>query len=702
MAAALLASGTDIAVLVALANLLVVPGCALSCWFSGADRIARAVVVIAGSLAWTVLATSVLAWLQVVSLGALLVVTAGLSGLSSAIFLGTVLPGSRDRGSPASFARTRTSSARQVLAWNASLTGILGIAGALLLVATAQARRHALSSYGLLPVLGVPFLLAVLITTGVLLIALRQAKTAWPGAAAALLLLIIALNGTPALLAVNPTGSATYKHFGVVSYIFQGGALNDKLDIYQQWPGFFAAAAGLERLAGRSPLAYSNWAQLFFVLLNGFMIYAIARRISRDHHIMPYIAVLLFETACWEGTFYYSPQTLAFTLSLAFQFFLLALLDTREIRPLFARWSWPGVPGLVLDDSESSARLTARLRAPGLVALFAAIVITHQLTPFILIGGALCLYMIGALRRPWLIAALAAVLLGFTVLHLPAVGGNHVLSGFRISNLMGNAGSVTSSVPASRQEVLAGLLAKAIGLTFWAVTAICVLSYRRHIGAVLIPALLAATPLVLGLVSSYGGEAIYRIFLFSSPWCALVIAYRITPLLRSSAVGLALVGAWAVLAGLGSAQAQIFGQFSFVRVSSSDIAASAYFLDHAPVGAEIVTAAARNFPGRLNYRYVLHNPNNRQNDPSLDELSRLRGAGLSKASPEVIAKDVDGLARGAGYLAISPSMEYYVDYYGVYAPGALPALAFRLERSPYWQVWYDRDGTVILRARPGS
>jgi hypothetical protein len=47
-------------------------------------------------------------------------------------------------------------------------------------------------------------------------------------------------------------------------------------------------------------------------------------------------------------------------------------------------------------------------------------------------------------------------------------------------------------------------------------------------------------------------------------------------------------------------------------------------------------------------------------------------------------------------------MEYYVNYYGVYAPGALPALAHRLLESPYWKVWYDRDGTVILQALPNA
>jgi hypothetical protein len=58
------------------------------------------------------------------------------------------------------------------------------------------------------------------------------------------------------------------------------------------------------------------------------------------------------------------------------------------------------------------------------------------------------------------------------------------------------------------------------------------------------------------------------------------------------------------------------------------------------------------------------------------------------------------LAEGSGFLVIAPSMEYYVDYYGVYAPGTLSALVPRLKASPYWQVWYENDKAVIFKARP--
>ena len=169
------------------------------------------------------------------------------------------------------------------------------------------------------------------------MLSLRFIRTAWPAAVGALVLLLVEFNGTPMMLDPTPLSSWTYKHFGVVDYIVHGGALNDSADIYQQWPGFFAAAAGLVRLSGKSPMAYANWAQLFFEVLDAIVLFAIAHRLAPRHRTVPYITVLLFTTANWEGQFYFSPQTFAFLLVLLFQFFLLPLLEPARLRRPFCK-----------------------------------------------------------------------------------------------------------------------------------------------------------------------------------------------------------------------------------------------------------------------------------------------------------------------------------------------------------------------------
>jgi len=107
-----------------------------------------------------------------------------------------------------------------------------------------------------------------------------------------------------------------------------------------------------------------------------------------------------------------------------------------------------------------------------------------------------------------------------------------------------------------------------------------------------------------------------------------------------------------------------------------------------------------NFPSRLNGNYVLHNVNQSQNDPSLDATPELDGNGLDRMSPANLAQTVSFLAKGTGYLVIAPSMYAYSDYYGIFTSGTLAALVPRLRESPYWQVWYENDGTVIFRAWP--
>ena len=351
-AVALFGRDTTAAVYAGLVTLCVTPGCGLVSWLSTGERLTRAVAVLATSLTWTILITSVLAWLQVTSLGILLLATAGVGGIGSAAFLlaqlarnlkhprvVTCVDGDENLSRPRFFAALRPS-------WNLGWLLIIFMldAAGLLAVAVIQSRGRAVGNYGLLPLLGVSFLASAVLTVAAMVAALRFVRTAWPAAILALGLLLVEFNGTPMMLSATPLYSWTYKHFGVVDYIVHGGALNDRFDIYQQWPGFFAAAAGLVRLSGRTSLSYSNWAQLFFEALNAVVLFAIARRFSQGNRVVPYLTVLLFETANWEGQFYYSPQTTAFLLALLFQFFLLPLLEPTRLRRLFMHRRWLSVP----------------------------------------------------------------------------------------------------------------------------------------------------------------------------------------------------------------------------------------------------------------------------------------------------------------------------------------------------------------------
>ena len=705
-----LARGTSEAVYVGLATLCLAPGCGLVCWLSTKERLTRVVTVIGVSLTWTIIASAVLAWLQITMLGVLLAITAGVGAIGSAAFLIVQMTRYLSRvpvSIPAvetekssnptivdGYTRARLRASRRLLTCNLFLVTTLTAAGGLLAVGVKQAHEHAIGNYGLLPVLGVPFLTAAVLTVGVLVVSLRLIRVAWPAAVAALGLLLVEFNGTPIMIAATPVSSWTYKHFGVVDYIVHGGALNNPLDVFQQWPGFFAAAAALARLSGRGPLSYSNWAQLFFETLNAVVIFAIARHFSQGNRVVPYVAVLLFETANWEGQFYYSPQTTAFSLALLFQFFLLPLLEPARLRQFLNR-RWLNIGQFDIQGEEQIGNLPVKVRSLGLIALFGAITITHQMSPYVVFVGVISLGILGVFRHWSTVSIFALILAAYAFLHLSAISHNDLLTGFDLDTVAGQQGLKTTTP----QQELAGVLAKAIGLGIWTATAVCVLSYRRRLGNIAIPTVLASVPILFLLVTNYDGEAINRVFLFSSPWCAVIIALRLATLVRMPLVRWTAVGIWLLLAALGSSQAQDFGMYSMIEVPPGEISASTYFLDHAPPRATLVLAAA-NFPSRLNNMYVLHNVTESQNDPSLDESFQLDGNGLNRATPKDLASTVEGLAEGVGYLVIAPSMESYVDYYGIYAPGTLSALVPRLLASPYWQLWYKNDDTWIFRAWP--
>ena len=79
--------------------------------------------------------------------------------------------------------------------------------------------------------------------------------------------LVVMLYGTAPLVYSEGRYSWLYKTVGVVQYVNAHGQLDRHIDIYQNWPGFFALAAWFGKVAGvTNPLAYAKWAQLAFEL----------------------------------------------------------------------------------------------------------------------------------------------------------------------------------------------------------------------------------------------------------------------------------------------------------------------------------------------------------------------------------------------------------------------------------------------------
>src|ERR1700757_3770175 len=87
--------------------------------------------------------------------------------------------------------------------------------------------------------------------------------------------LVVILYGTAALVYQEGRYSWLYKTIGVIEYVDVNGSLNRSIDIYQNWPGFFALASWFDKVSGVDPLSDAKWAQLVHELAAIPLLYAI-------------------------------------------------------------------------------------------------------------------------------------------------------------------------------------------------------------------------------------------------------------------------------------------------------------------------------------------------------------------------------------------------------------------------------------------
>lgn len=200
----------------------------------------------------------------------------------------------------------------------------------------------AIGAFGLPPLLPVAFYAGVgLLVVSAVTELIRAQLTHWRMALHAIVLTIM-LYGTAPLLYSEGRYSWLYKTIGVVQYVDAHGHLNGSIDIYQNWPGFFALAGWFGKVAGvASPLAYAKWAQLLFELAALAFLYLIYDALSMTAR-QRWVALLLVPASNWIGQDYFSPQALGTLLGLGIMAMAMRWLFVASPAPrraLFAgRW----------------------------------------------------------------------------------------------------------------------------------------------------------------------------------------------------------------------------------------------------------------------------------------------------------------------------------------------------------------------------
>ncbi|MFD3730544.1 glycosyltransferase [Streptomyces sp. NPDC058632] len=350
----------------------------------------------------------------------------------------------------------------------------------------------------------------------------RRRPGGWP--AAYVLGLLVMERATQAVLYPTPLYAWAWKHDGVIDHLLTAGGLQSAdrigdMAVYDQWPGFFAAQAALVRLLGVDSAAmYMAWWPLASSLMLLFPLLLVYRTFTEDRRLI-WTAVWLFQVANWVGQDYFSPQSVAFALHLG----VLAVV--------LRRYGRSGEGGGGGGGRRGQAIWTAVL-----TVLVTAIVISHQLTPAMLVVSLLALVLLRR-HRDWVPVVTTVVIflawcltaaLPFLSAAMPdmirAVGdvGGNVETGYGATPT--GAGAIATSWAA---RLLSGsvLLLAAAGL-WWQP----VLRYRA------MPLLVVtAAPLPMFVASNYGSEMIFRVLMFMLPGVAFFAAAALLPKVRTLA-----------------------------------------------------------------------------------------------------------------------------------------------------------------------
>ena len=573
---------------------------------------------------------------------------------------------------------------------------------------------EAVDDWGLLHALPVLYFVALGLLVASIAVALTRPALSVVRLLLHLVALVVVLHGTVPLLFPEPNYPWVYKHIGVTDYINSHGGLDPSVDIYHHWPGFFAVAAWFTSMAGAgSPLEFAKWAPVYFNLLFCLELAFVYRWLPLGRRER-WLGLFLFAAANWVGQDYFAPQALAFLLSLGVFGMMLAWLraDTnpapvRLVRRMARRVFRATAPPV--DEAAAEPRPAGWLRVVALGSLFCAfavVIVAHQLSPFLILMGVGILVAAGLIRPRWVVAVLAVLALGYFALHVSYLRSDRHLAGSpfdprEILSALNNPFDNASAAGFDATDPMFGRWLTALGapvliLGLWALGSLGALRRFRAGRSTLLLAVLAASPALVAVAENYGGEAIFRIYLFSLPWTAALAACALAPRLGATwgaaaaiRIGLALCVVVTLF------MSAFYGSVELYRVRPGAVAASQYYFDHAPPGSTLGLLAP-NVPGRIaaNYdEYVTGTA-----PQPLSTMDELRHHVLGPADLpflNTLYREHVPWTTGGLYLSLSRDQETYVRVLGLMPEGAVAGLEAALAESPDWQVFYRNADAVI-------
>ncbi len=514
---------------------------------------------------------------------------------------------------------------------------------------------------------------------------------------------IVALYALPSAVESMPRIAVTWFHAGFGEHVMRTGTVAPELEARFNWPGFFILSAFITQIGGAdNPLRLAHWAPLVFNLLYAPALLVIFRALTGDPRL-PWVAILLFYLANWIGQDYFAPQAMTYLLHLTVLAIVLAAFPARGPSPLARliravpkRWLRPGVAA---DLAQRPGRgVPATTRRSGLfvvtVLVFAAIVPSHQLTPFLTTAAIVTLILArrcSLLTLPVIMAVATAAFI--TYLTVPFLAGHLGSVLAEVGDVGATVGSnVTQRIGGSEQHrfVVAARLVFAVGL--WLVAAVgglrAVMSAPRDWTAVL----LVVSPFPMLGLQAYGGELLLRIYLFSLPFTAFLAARVLVGERAAESVEPRRLAvprtAVAVIAGAALVLSLMVTRYGNERVdlmTPDEVAAVERLYALAPFGSLLVGGA-----GNMPWKH--HHYEQYDYFPVTDEI--LQG------DPNAVADLMLDRRYAEAFLILTRSQRAYGEVLFGLPPDAWPHFESELASSPRFRLVYvNRDARIYQLVR---
>lgn len=509
--------------------------------------------------------------------------------------------------------------------------------------------------------------MALLLVATLLALALDCLTVSVPFAAIAIVVLF-----TPAVVYPDPQTPWAIKHIGVVAYILQYHSVQPGIDIYQSWPGLFAGVALLCHSIGiADPIVIARWWPPVIDLASLLVFRAFARRML-GRGMVSDGAALLFLLGNTLSQDYFSPQAAGYLLAIT-TFALIVTPPGHRLQTSFRHWL-------------------------ALTAITVADSVTHQLSPYMVLGVAVVLLAGGMLRQAYMVAVIALPPVIWALVNVSVV--ERYFSVSQIGAVTTNLLPVGFVRRGYHKSLLIHLNAAAMGADtaiLLVMAGLTLLLYRDR--PALVFALCSGSGIALLAANSYGNEGDFRIALFGLPWLAALSSRLLWRHQAPHGAGrrrlYVAVSRFAVVLFMLLCYVEANYGLAYMKVvRPSDLAAVRYFETHAAAGAKLYTLGSYT-PVRLTARYWLFRYFIYYTFPASNATDRQVASSVALFTANVAGSTTRGEYRAGVYALAADQPAASSAELGLVTSSIYRSFVRAMRSSQYWKV-VDVTPTAML------